>query len=121
MTTRKSKKPTRADRVASIASDLRDVISDLTELKEEVEEHRDNMAGTPLENTEKYQTLDTATEALGDIADELDTQAALPRGQKRTRKVICEQTGFMPGHMKTCPNDEKYQTKDWIVTRRCPF
>lgn len=31
-------------------------------------------------------------------------KAPLPPGQKRTRKVICSLTGYMPGHMITCPH-----------------
>jgi hypothetical protein len=48
-------------------------------------------------------------------------KAPLPPGQKGTQKVLCKQTGFMPGHMKTCPNDEKYGTRDWTIQRGCPF
>jgi hypothetical protein len=31
----------------------------------------------------------------------LSKRTGLP--QKRTQKVLCRRTGFMPGHMKTCP------------------
>jgi hypothetical protein len=71
-----SKRKTRAERVAEIASDLRDVIYDLDELKERVENQRDNMSGTPLENTEKFQTLDEAADTLDSISQELDNQAS---------------------------------------------
>jgi hypothetical protein len=47
-------------------------------------------------------------------------KAPLPPGQKGTQKVLCQQTGFMPDHMKVCPNDEKYG-KNWTVSRSCPF
>lgn len=32
-------------------------------------------------------------------------KAPLPQGQKRTQKVLCRRTGFMPGHMKVCPKE----------------
>ena len=69
-------KKNRTERAAEIASDLRDVISDLDELKEEVENQRDNMQGTNLENTQKYSTLDEAADTLDSISQELDTQAS---------------------------------------------
>jgi hypothetical protein len=69
-------KKNRTERAADIASDLRDVIADLDGLKEEVENQRDNMSGTNLENTQKYSTLDEAADALDSISQELDNQAS---------------------------------------------
>ena len=46
--------------------------SELEILKEEIESWRDNMSGTALENTEKYQTLDECVSTLDDVISTLE-------------------------------------------------
>jgi hypothetical protein len=68
----KPKRKTRADRLGDITNALQDTHSDLEGFAEEVREHADNMTGTNLEHTDRYQILEDAANALEDGASELE-------------------------------------------------
>lgn len=55
--------------VCSIASEPD--VAELESLKEELESWRDGMTGTNLENTEKYQTLESSVDALDNVISEV--------------------------------------------------
>lgn len=51
---------------------LSDAASEVRELADEMESWRDNMSGTALENTSKFEMVDEAASALSDLADSLE-------------------------------------------------
>lgn len=55
-----------------ILADIKNPTSELSELKEELEGWHDNMSGTALENTQKYQTLEDAVSILDDVVNNLE-------------------------------------------------
>ena len=64
---------TKAQRLQSAIDKIDEGLSELTTIADEVEEARDNMQGTNLENTERYQLYDEAADTLRQAADNIET------------------------------------------------
>lgn len=64
---------TKAKRLQSALDKINEGLSELTTIADEVEEARDNMQGTNLENTERYQLYDEAADTLRQAADNIET------------------------------------------------
>jgi len=64
---------TKAKRLQSALDKINEGLSELTTIADEVEEARDNMQGTNLENTERYQLYDEAAVTLRQAIDDIET------------------------------------------------
>jgi len=63
----------RAKRLSEALDLIDQGYSMVSDLADEMESWRDNMSGTNLENTEKYNTVDECAETLRSAADEIET------------------------------------------------
>jgi len=66
-----AKNKSRAARFGEAVSTVQEANSEIESVKEELENWRDGLSGTNLENTEKFKQLETAIEGLDEIIDTL--------------------------------------------------
>jgi hypothetical protein len=79
--TEKQKKPLSRQARLAQAGDLMENAKGITEtLLEEISTWHDNLEGTNLENTSKYQELQSAAEALQEVIDQIDEANAACQG-----------------------------------------
>lgn len=62
--------------------------SPVEELRDEMTEWRDNMDGTGLENTEKFEQVSECADALETIADEIDTAVSSLQDDSRLESIL---------------------------------
>lgn len=71
--TRKRRSPYKVETSTSdVESCISDAASDVGELKDEIETWRDNMSGTALENTTKFEAVEDCLSTLEDLVDNLE-------------------------------------------------
>ena len=63
----------KATRLQEALDKIDEGLAELTNIAEEVTEARDNMQGTNLENTERYQRYDEAADTLQQAADDIES------------------------------------------------
>jgi len=63
----------KADRLQEALDKIDEGLTELQTLVEEITEARDNMQGTNLENTERYQRYDEAADTLQQAADDIES------------------------------------------------
>lgn len=63
----------KSDRLQEALEKIDDGLAELQTLAEEITEARDNMQGTNLENTERYQRYDEAADTLQQACDDLES------------------------------------------------
>ena len=68
-----AKAPSRIARLSEALGKIDDAISELEELQGEMQDWADNMSGTNLENTEKYQRVEETASLLEDGINELQS------------------------------------------------
>ena len=63
----------KAERLQAALDKIDKGLAELATIAEEVTEARDNMQGTNLENTERYQRYDEAADTLQQAADDIES------------------------------------------------
>ncbi len=63
----------KADRLQEALDKIDEGLSELTAIADEVGEARDNMSGTNLENTERYQRYDEVADTLRQACDDIES------------------------------------------------
>ena len=63
----------KAERLQEALDKIDEGLSELTVIADEVEEARNNMQGTNLENTERYQRYDEAADTLRQASDDIES------------------------------------------------
>ena len=66
------KQESRATRLGKALGQMEEGLSEIETLADEMESWRDNMSGTNLENTEKYQSVDECAETLRSAFDDIE-------------------------------------------------
>lgn len=64
---------TKATRLQEALDKIDEGLSELREVAEEIETARDNMQGTNLENTERYERYDEAADTLTQAIDDIES------------------------------------------------
>ena len=63
----------KAERLQEALDKIDEGLADLQTLTDEITEARDNMSGTNLENTERYQRYEEATDTLQQACDDIES------------------------------------------------
>ena len=67
------KQESRATRLGKALGQIEEGLSEVETLADEMESWRDNMSGTNLENTEKYQSVEECADILREAFDNIDS------------------------------------------------